>query len=103
MQTGKKQLEEHSIRLVAISAKEAQPEFNHEKTSGKPKLKGILQKQLVANIEKGQSHESKDQETLSDGRMYAYTILNSFYTNAVVTLIFSSFFVEEEDQKGQSV
>lgn len=31
------------------------------------------------------------QETLSDGRMYAYTILNSFYTNAVVTSIFSSF------------
>jgi len=44
VQTGKKQLEEHSIILVAISAKEAQPEFNHEKTSGKPKLKGILQK-----------------------------------------------------------
>lgn len=43
------------------------------------------------------------QETLSDGRMYAYTILNSFYTNAVVTSIFSSFFVEEEGQRGQCV
>lgn len=43
------------------------------------------------------------QKTLSDGRMYAYTILNSFYTNAVVTLFFSSFFVEEEGQKGKSV
>lgn len=40
------------------------------------------------------------QKTLSDRRMYAYTILNSFYTNAVVTLIFSSF-VEEEGQKGK--
>lgn len=39
------------------------------------------------------------QETLSDGRMYAYTILNSFYTNAVVTLIFSSFFCGRRGSK----